>query len=138
MVEILPREGEPISAVVDLSRELRLAMPVAMTGVSGARLIVGGLPAFNAEYQDEVRAHAVKIIGLIVVGSFLRAFARISFGPRSDQGDRLNLVSVAAAFGAAVLVFQDGWGVKLARSAGANRWAISRGAHLSCFAWFLA
>lgn len=113
VVELLPREGEPMSAVVDLSRELRLADAGRMTGVSGARLIVGGLPAFNSEYEDEVRTHAVKIVGLIVVGSFLALLLGFRSVLVPIKAIGLNLVSVAAAFGAAVLVFQDGWGVKL-------------------------
>lgn len=113
VVEIVPREGVPLSDVVRLSRELRLGDPGRLTGMSGARLLIGGLPAFNAEYQDEVQSHIRSIIGLVVLGSF----CALLIGFRSIlvpiKAIVLNLVSVAAAFGAAVLVFQDGWGVKL-------------------------
>jgi putative drug exporter of the RND superfamily len=113
VVELMPREGVPMSAVADLSRELRVADAAHLTGLAGARLIVGGLPAFNAEYEDEVRSHAGSIVGLIVVGSFLALLLgfRSILVPIKAIG--LNLLSVTAAFGAAVLVFQDGWGVKL-------------------------
>jgi len=113
VVELVPREGVPISAIVDLSRELRLADPVRLTGVSGAHLLVGGLPAFNAEYQDEVRSHARSIIGLVVLGSFVALLIGFRSVLVPIKAVVLNLASVAAAFGAAVLVFQDGWGVKL-------------------------
>jgi putative drug exporter of the RND superfamily len=113
VIEIMPREGVPMSAVVDLSRELRLADAGRLTGVPGARLIVGGLPAFNAEYEDEVRSHAVSIVGLIIVGSFLALLLGFRSVLVPIKAIGLNLLSVAAAFGAAVLVFQDGWGVKL-------------------------
>jgi putative drug exporter of the RND superfamily len=113
VVEIVPREGVSISAVANLSRELRVADATQLTGMPGVRVIVGGLPAFNAEYQDEVRSHVRSIVGLVVLGSF----AALLVGFRSVlvpiKAVLLNLLSVAAAFGAAVLVFQDGWGVKL-------------------------
>jgi len=113
VLEVVPREGVSIGAIADLSRELRLGDAAQLTGTSGARLIVGGLPAFNAEYQDEVRSHVRPIVGLVVLGSFVALLLgfRSVLVPIKAVG--LNLLSVAAAFGAAVLVFQDGWGVKL-------------------------
>jgi putative drug exporter of the RND superfamily len=113
IMEVVPREGVPISAVVSLAREIRVAGPDALTGLAGARVLVGGLPAFNAEYQDQVHAHSATIVWLVVAGSF----ATLLVGFRSVlvpiKAIILNLASVAAAFGAAVLVFQDGYGVGL-------------------------
>jgi len=83
-----------------------------MTGLSGARLLVGGLPAFNAEYQDEVHSHIGTVVGLVVVGSFLALLIGFRSVLVPIKAVVLNLLSVAAAFGAAVLVFQDGWGVR--------------------------
>jgi putative drug exporter of the RND superfamily len=113
IMEVVPREGVPISAVISLAREIRVAGPDALTGLSGAKVLVGGLPAFNAEYQDQVHAHSATIVWLVVAGSF----ATLLVGFRSVlvpiKAIILNLASVAAAFGAAVLVFQDGYGVGL-------------------------
>lgn len=113
VVEVVPREGTPMSSIVDLSRDLRLADPVRMTGLPGAHLLVGGLPAFNAEYEDEVSSRAVSVVGLIVLGSFVALLLGFRSVLVPIKAVLLNLVSVAAAFGTAVLVFQDGWGVKL-------------------------
>ena len=113
VVELVPREGVPLSAIVTLSRELRVIDPERLTGVTGARLLVGGLPAFNAEYQDEVQSHIRSIIGLVVLGSFVALLIGFRSILVPIKAVVLNLLSVAAAFGAAVLVFQDGWGVKL-------------------------
>ena len=111
IVEVVPREGVPIGAVVSLAREIREAGPAALTGDPDARVLVGGLPAFNAEYQDQVRAHSVTIVILVVTGSFLTLLIGFRSILVPIKAIVLNLVSVAAAFGAAVLVFQDGHGI---------------------------
>ena len=113
IMEVVPREGVPIGAVVSLAREIRVAGPDALTGMAGARILVGGLPAFNAEYQDQVRAHSATIVWLVVAGSFVTLLIGFRSVLVPIKAIILNLASVAAAFGAAVLVFQDGYGVGL-------------------------
>ncbi len=110
-LEVVPREGVPISALVGLVREIRLAGPAALTGDPNARVLVGGLPAFNAEYQDEVRTHSKTIVILVVAGSFLTLLIGFRSILVPVKAIILNLLSVAASFGAAVLVFQDGHGI---------------------------
>ncbi len=112
VLEVTPREGVPISAIVSLSRELRLADASRLTGVAGARMLVGGLPAFNAEYQDEVRARLPAIVGLVVLGSFFALLIGFRSILVPIKAVLLNLASVVGAFGAAVLVFQDGYGAR--------------------------
>jgi RND superfamily putative drug exporter len=113
VVEVIPREGVPISDVISLARELRVGDPARLTGLPGARVLVGGLAAFNSEYQDEVRSRMGPIIGLVVVGSFLALLVGFRSVLVPLKAVALNLVSVVAAFGATVLVFQDGWGCQL-------------------------
>jgi RND superfamily putative drug exporter len=113
ILEVVPREGVPISAGVSMAREIRVAGPEALTGLAGAHVLVGGLPAFNAEYQDQVHAHMATIVWLVVAGSFVTLLIGFRSVLVPVKAIILNLVSVAAAFGAAVLVFQDGYGVRL-------------------------
>ena len=113
ILEVVPREGVPISAVVDLSREIRLGDPGRLAGDSAVRILVGGLPAFNAEYQDQVRERIATVIALVIGGSFLALLVGFRSVLVPLKAVVLNLLSVAAAFGAAVLVFQDGHGVTL-------------------------
>ena len=112
LVELLPRESVTPEGAVTLVRELRAA-GAAPTGVMGARLIVGGLPAFNADYQDAVAGRFRRIVLLVIGGTFLA----LAVGLRSIlvplKAVLLNLLSVGAAFGALTLVFQEGWGGRL-------------------------
>jgi putative drug exporter of the RND superfamily len=75
-------------------------------------ILVGGLPAYEAEYQDQVRARAGMVIALVVAGSFVALLVGFRSLLVPVKAVVLNLLSVAAAFGAAVLVFQDGYGIR--------------------------
>ncbi len=113
MLEVVPREGTDPEDVAAFVRQLRRADPVALTGLEGARLRVGGLPAFNADYEDAVGARMRLVVGLVVATTL----AVLLFAFRSLlvplKAVALNLLSVCGAFGALVLVFQDGHGVRL-------------------------
>jgi RND superfamily putative drug exporter len=113
VLEVVPRESASISAIVNLARDIRLSDVGRLTGVAGTRVLVGGLPAFNAEYQDEVQERMPSIVGVVVLGSFLALLIGFRSVLVPIKAVILNLLTVAAAFGAAVIVFQDGWGVRL-------------------------
>lgn len=113
VVEVIPREGVSISAIVKLARGIRLAGGEQLTGLPGARILVGGLPAYNAEYQDQVRERIVTVCALVIAGSFLALLVGFRSVLVPIKAVLLNLLSVAAAFGVAVLVFQDGHGATL-------------------------
>ncbi|MGH7624636.1 MAG: MMPL family transporter, partial [Gemmatimonadaceae bacterium] len=113
LVEALPREDIDPAQLAALVRALRTVNAATVTGVHGARLLVGGLPAFNVDYERAVEGRFAYLVGLIVCGTLLA----LGIGFRSVliplKAVALNLVSVAAAFGALVLVFQDGYGAHM-------------------------
>ena len=109
-IEIIPAETASAGALMRYVRELRDINASSGSGLEGTRILVGGLPALNADYQDAIGGSVVNIILLIVIGSF----AALLVGFRSLLGAfkavALNLFSVAAAMGLTVLVFQQGYG----------------------------
>jgi putative drug exporter of the RND superfamily len=113
LIELMPDDTATVAGVMDLARSLRGADPAAVTGLAGTRLLVGGLPAFNVDYGDAVRAATPKVIGLVVVGTLLTLLVGFRSVLVPLKAVLLNLVSVSAAFGAVVLVFQDGYGARL-------------------------
>jgi len=112
VVELMPRDGLKPEALVQLVHEIR-AVGGAASGLDGAVVRVGGLPAFNADYRDAVVGRFAQIAGLVVLGTLVALF----LGTRSLlvplKAMLLNLLSVGAAFGALKLVFQDGLGGRL-------------------------
>jgi RND superfamily putative drug exporter len=113
LLEVLPKTSTSLGGQIGWVRDLRKTGAAALTGVPGATLLVGGIPALNADYQTLVSDHIIPVTALVVVGTFVA----LMFGFRSlfaaVKAIALNLLSVLASFGALVLVFQDGHGSSL-------------------------
>ncbi len=97
---------------VNLARELRTWNAAEITGLPGARMSVGGRPAFDADYEDVVARHFRRVVVLVVLCTFLALFAGFRSLLVALKAVILNLLSVGAAFGALVLVFQEGHGAR--------------------------
>lgn len=113
LVELLPRERMAPAEVTEFVRQIRATDPETVTEVPGTRFIVGGVPAFTADYEDAVAGNLRRVV-LSVVGATLLVLAlafRSALIP--IKAVVLNLLSVSAAIGATVLVFQDGYGSSL-------------------------
>jgi RND superfamily putative drug exporter len=113
MLQILPASSVSLRQQVDWVRELRKIGGPALTGVPGATLEIGGIPALNADYQTIVLKHFLPVMALVVIATLLALLAGFRSLFAAVKAIALNLLSVAAAFGALVLVFQDGHGSRL-------------------------
>ncbi len=113
LIEVLPATSVSMRQQVNWVRELRKTGATTLTGVPGATLLVGGIPALNADYQTIVSQRFGPAMALVVSGTLLALLCgfRSVFAP--VKAVVLNLISVAASFGALVLVFQDGHGSAL-------------------------
>jgi len=110
LLEVLPTGSVSFRDQVDWVRELRKTGAVALTGVPGATLEIGGIPALNADYQTIVTSRFVPVTSMVVVGTLAALLAGFRSLFAAVKAILLNLLSVAASFGALVLVFQDGHG----------------------------
>jgi RND superfamily putative drug exporter len=113
LLEVLPAASVSLSGQVDWLRELRRAGAPALTGVPGSTLRIGGIPALNADYQTIVEDRFPSVMGLVVAGTLLALIGGFRSIVVAVKAILLNLLSVAAAVGALVLVFQDGHGSRL-------------------------
>jgi RND superfamily putative drug exporter len=113
LVEAIPRATLESFEVAHLVRELKLSTAEELTDLPGARVLLGGTLAFQVEYEDILAGHFPAVVGFVLIGTFLA----LAVGFRSIlipiKAIVLNLLSVAAGFGALVLVFQDGYGAEL-------------------------
>jgi RND superfamily putative drug exporter len=112
LVEILPATSVSLNDQVNWVRELRKTGAEALTGVPGATLRIGGIPALTADYQTIVRDRFASVMALVVVGTLIALLCGFRSLFAAVKAIALNLLSVAASFGALVLVFQDGHGVR--------------------------
>jgi RND superfamily putative drug exporter len=119
LVQVIPREEVQGADLTSYVRRVRGLDAAAASGLPGTRLRVGGLPAFNADYEDAISGRFFGIVAAIVGGTLLA----LALGFRSllvpIKAVALNLLSVAGAFGAVVLVFQEGHGASLLGLTGA-------------------
>ena len=110
LLEVLPASSVSLRDQVKWVRELRQTGAPALTGVPGATLETGGIPALNADYQTIVDRHVLPVMGLVVGGTLVALLCGFRSLFAAVKAIALNLFSVAASFGALVLVFQDGHG----------------------------
>lgn len=112
LIEIVPRASVAPEELVTYVGELRRTA-TAHSGIVGARVAVGGLPGFNADYHDAVAGRFTGIVLLVTGGTFLALVVGLRSIVVPLKAVALNVLSVAAAFGALTLVFQEGVGGSL-------------------------
>ncbi len=110
LLEVLPASSVSLRDQVNWVRELRKTGAPALTGVPGATLLVGGIPALNADYETIIRDRFPSVTALVVGGTLLALLCGFRSIFAALKAIALNLLSVAASFGALVFVFQSGHG----------------------------
>ena len=110
LLEVLPASSVSLRDQVNWVRELRRTGAPALTGVPGATLLVGGIPALNADYETIIRNRFPPVMALVVGGTLFALLSGFRSIFAAVKAIALNLFSVAAAFGALVFVIQDGHG----------------------------
>ena len=113
LIELLPTATVPPNEQIRWVREVRSCDVAAITGVPGAVLRVGGIPALDADYGSVVKARLPSVVLGVVLGSLLALLIGLRSLFAAVKAVLLNLLSVGASFGALVLVFQEGHGSKL-------------------------
>jgi len=113
LLEVLPRGSVSLADQVNWVRELRQTGAPALTGVPGATLLVGGIPALNADYETIIRGRFLSVTALVVGGTLLALLWGFRSIVAALKAIALNLFSVVASFGALVFVFQNGHGSSL-------------------------
>jgi RND superfamily putative drug exporter len=113
LLEVLPRASVSLNDQVNWVRELRKTGAAALTGIPGATLRIGGIPALNADYQTIVLNRFTSVMAMVVGGTLVALLAGFRSLFAAVKAIALNLLSVAASIGALVLVFQNGYGSRL-------------------------
>ena len=112
-LEVLPKTSVSLREQVNWVREIRKIGAPSLTGVPGATLRIGGIPALNGDYQTIISNRFTSVMVLVVIGTLVALLAGFRSLFAAVKAILLNLLSVAASFGALVLVFQYGHGASL-------------------------
>jgi len=110
----VPVPGDPASSeAIDAVRELRTEIADETFAGTDAEVLVGGTTSENIDYFDSVIDPAPWVIALVLLLTFV--FLTVVFRSVVIAGTAvlLNLLSVGAAYGLLVLVFQEGIGADL-------------------------
>ena len=113
LIELLPTASLSPNEQIRWVREVRSFDVAAITGVPGAVLRIGGVPAFDADYDSVVKKQLPRVVLGVVLGSLLALLIGLRSLFAAVKAILLNLLSVGASFGALVVVFQEGHGSKL-------------------------
>jgi RND superfamily putative drug exporter len=113
LIELLPTAALSPNEQIRWVREVRSSDVAAMTGVPGAVLSVGGVPALDADYDSVVKERLPRVVLGVILGSLLALLIGLRSLFAAVKAILLNLLSVGASFGALVVVFQEGHGSKL-------------------------
>ncbi len=112
MLVLVPRAAPEFAEAMDLVRELRASVEHPASA-AGLELRVGGMTAAVIDFDAELFGSLKRVVPLVLVITFvvLAIAFRSVFVPL--KAILLNLVSVLAAYGFLVYVFQDGIGAEL-------------------------
>ena len=105
LIEAVPKQDPSSKAVGSTIDRLRAALPAGM--------LVGGATAENHDLEQALSAKTPLVIGVVLGLGFLLLLIALQAPVIAAVGVLTNLLAVAAAFGVARLIFQNGHGAGL-------------------------
>ena len=110
----VPVEGDPSStSAIDAVGELRSEIVPEAFAATDAEVLVGGTTSENIDYFDSVIDPAPWVIAFVLLLTFVLLTVVFRSVVVAATAVALNLLSVGAAYGLLVLVFQEGVGADL-------------------------
>jgi RND superfamily putative drug exporter len=109
VLTVLPSSSPQDQATTDLVRRLRHQVIPTARGDSGAQIYVGGLTATILDLASQVADRLLLFIGAVVGVSFLLLVVVFRALLVPLKAALLNLLSIGAAYGVVVAIFQWGW-----------------------------
>jgi uncharacterized membrane protein YdfJ with MMPL/SSD domain len=103
-------DGPSNAALAALRGEI---VPETVGRIPGAEVAVGGFAAASKDFNDEMKSVAPYVFAFVLGFAFLLLLFSFRSLVIAAKAILLNLLSVAAAYGILVLVFQHGWGKQL-------------------------
>ncbi|SCG47000.1 MMPL family transporter [Micromonospora halophytica] len=113
LLTVVPRHAPQDQQVADLVHRIRRTVGPSALGPDGARVAVGGQTAYMIDMADAVaRRLPWVVLGVVVAGGLLLV-AMFRAPLIAVKAALMALLSIGAAYGVLVAVFQWGWGLSL-------------------------
>src|SRR4029078_7452842 len=113
IMQVFPTTAPQDEATANLVSRLRDRIIPAATAGSGAHVLVGGVTASADDYASDTESQLPVFIGAVLVLSFLLLMLVFRSLLVPLKAVCMNLLSIGAAYGIVVAVFQWGWGSSL-------------------------
>ncbi|HKG25658.1 MAG TPA: MMPL family transporter, partial [Thermomicrobiales bacterium] len=113
IVNVFPNSAPQDEETTDLVHRLRKETIPAVERSTGLTVYTSGGPAIVVDFSDYMRDRLPYFIGAVLLLSFLLLLAVFHSVVVPAKAVVMNMLSIAAAFGVTVAVFQWGWGKSL-------------------------
>jgi putative drug exporter of the RND superfamily len=113
IITVFPATSPQDSATTDLVHRLRDRIVPRATEGTGVHVFVGGLTAVFVDFAAKIAERLPILIGVVIALSFLLLMAVFRSLLVPLKAAIMNLLSIGAAYGVVVAVFQKGWGRSL-------------------------
>jgi putative drug exporter of the RND superfamily len=113
IMRVYPNTAPQDEATSSLLHHLRQDVIPQATAASGAKVYVGGFAALTDDFSNLLGQRLPLFIGVVILLSFLLLMAVFRSILVPLKAAIMNLLSVGAAYGVIVMIFQFGWGKDL-------------------------
>ena len=113
LIDVIAADTVSLTGMMDLARHARRITKGGLRGMQGADIVVGGFAATSVDLQHDLLKRFPAIVGMILGVTAIMLFIAFRSLLVPLKAVVLNCLSVGAAFGVTVLVFQHGYGGSL-------------------------
>lgn len=113
LLDVIPADTVSLTGLMDVVRRVRAVVAHGVRGLAGAEILVAGFAASNVDTQHDLMTRFPGTVGLVLGITAIMLFVAFRSLLVPVKAVLLNLLSVGAAFGLTVLVFQHGYGGRL-------------------------
>ena len=113
LIDVIAADTVSLTGMMDLTRHARQVVAGGVRGLQGAEVVVGGFAAASVDLQHDLLQRFPGIVAMILGATAIMLFIAFRSLLVPLKAVVLNCLSVGAAFGVTVLVFQHGYGGKL-------------------------
>jgi RND superfamily putative drug exporter len=113
LMDVIPADTVSLTGMMDLVRSIRHRVAAGLRGLTDAEVLVGGFAATGVDLQHDLLTRFPGVVALILSVTAVMLFGAFRSLLVPIKAVILNCLSVLAAFGVTVLVFQHGYGGQL-------------------------
>ena len=113
LLDVVPADTVSLTGLMELAQRVRAVVKHGVRGLAGAEILATGFAASNVDTQHDLMTRFPGTVALVLGITAIMLFAAFRSLLVPVKAVLLNILSVGAAFGLTVLVFQHGYGASV-------------------------